>query len=86
MVAAGVIFCIMSWVMLFSKKRDLVREMKKEMERCLWAAKIQEFSEYEERERERISIRWGVVVVFSNKRDFVRKMEKYGNCIGQQNE
>ena len=52
MVAAGVIFCIMSWVMLFSKKRDLVREMKKEMERCLWAAKIQAFSEYGKRERE----------------------------------
>ena len=67
MVAAGVIFCIMSWVMLFSKKRDLVREMKKEMERCLWAAKIQAFSEYGEREK--ISIRWVVVVVFSKKRD-----------------
>ena len=39
-----------------------------------------------ERERERISTRWVVVVVFSKKRDFVREMEKYGNCIWQQNE
>ena len=32
-------FCVMSWVMLLSKKGDFVREIKKEMEMCLWGAK-----------------------------------------------
>ena len=38
-VAAGVVFCIMSWVMLLSRKKDFVREIEKEMEMCLWVAK-----------------------------------------------
>ena len=36
--ATGVVFCVMSYVKLLSKKRVFVREMEKEMEMCLWAA------------------------------------------------
>ena len=38
-VVAKVVFCVMSWIMLLSKKGDFVREIKKDMERCLWVAK-----------------------------------------------
>ena len=38
-VATGVVFCVMTLVMLLSKKRGIVREIEKEMEMCLWAAK-----------------------------------------------
>ena len=38
-VAAGIFFRVMTLVMLLSKKRDIVREIQKEMEMCLWVAK-----------------------------------------------
>ena len=38
-VVARVVFCVMSWVMLRSKKRDFVREIEEKMKMCLWAAK-----------------------------------------------
>ena len=38
-VVAKVVFCVMSWIMLLSMKGDFVREIKKDMERCLWVAK-----------------------------------------------
>ena len=37
--AAGVVFCVMTLVMLLSKKWGIAREIEKEMEMCLWAAK-----------------------------------------------
>ena len=38
-VVVEVVFCVMSWIMLLSKKGDFVREIEKDVERCLWAAK-----------------------------------------------
>ena len=38
-IVAGAIFHVISWVMLFSKKRYFVREMEKDIEICLWVAK-----------------------------------------------
>ena len=38
-VCVCVCVCVMSWVMLLLNKRDFVRELEKEMEMCLWAAK-----------------------------------------------
>ena len=38
-VVARVVFCVMSWVMLLSKKRDFVRDIEEEMKMRLWAAK-----------------------------------------------
>ena len=32
-------FCVMSWVMLLSKKKGIVREIEKEMEMCFCSAK-----------------------------------------------
>ena len=37
--AAGIVFRVMTLVMLLSKKWGIVREIEKEMEMCLWAAK-----------------------------------------------
>ena len=37
--ATGIVFCIMTLVMLLSKKGDFVWEIKNEMEMCFWAAK-----------------------------------------------
>ena len=38
-VAAGIVFYVMTLVMFLFKKSGIVREIEKEMEMCLWAAK-----------------------------------------------
>ena len=38
-ITARVVFYVMSWVMLLSKKRGIVREIEKKMEMCFCSAK-----------------------------------------------
>ena len=37
--ATGIVFCIMTLVMLLSEKGDFVWKIKNEMEMCFWAAR-----------------------------------------------
>ena len=65
---------MLSFVVLLSKKRDFVREMKKEMFRDMGSNKMIF-------QNNRVWERWVVVLwvmVLSKKRDFIIEMEKYG--------